>query len=303
METVHLGPIVCRVPSLDLSDAVRREFYEFSHVYQEYLRKHTVTLATDQYPYQVPLGAQFLASNPETSAELWSSENDTSIYRDGQVAAVRTGETTDIHVMDDTSHIAYGTLRSELTHIIREDLLRHSLGAWHAAWIGVHQKQYIIIGPKGFGKSSAVLYSYVGNDAKIHTDEMIFVTSQNVLVPLRRHVSVTIDTYNRYFADSGLSPRRTITNLFNRTPKYLLSLDAPPTPRTTIQDAIPIILCKGVAPMVVDIREARRLLGLSWVNGNLSTPETRSTMLDSISRILIVDTIDTFAKKVSKEML
>lgn len=94
--------------------------------------------------------------------------------------------------------IFYGFLRAKLTELIRNALLKKAIGGLHAAFISREDKNFIILGAKGAGKSSTVLHAY-HEGWQVATDEFVCIDEKMELDFLFRLPSLGPATIERYF--------------------------------------------------------------------------------------------------------
>lgn len=134
--------------------------------------------------------------NPDLGIEIWRNSY-SEIIKEKHYSFIKHRNCIEVQ-SDIPNSILYGINRSELTNIIRNDILSNSLFGLHAAFLSYKNQNLIILGEKGAGKTSASLYLY-NKGAKFYTDELLIFKDMETIFTLGRKPSLDKKTLEKYF--------------------------------------------------------------------------------------------------------
>lgn len=169
--------------------------------------------------------------HPLNQNEIWLDPNTLkSIEKNSDEILIKDGNSYIIYVKD--IHNIYSILRSKICEIIRECKLKTFPFGLHAALIGRDEELYLIIGTKGSGKTSAVLYALLkGWD--VYTDEFVLIDRECIEV-LERFPAITPQVEEKYFADCNFRAHSLIKGCLTGEYKKIIGIN--------------LKKCKGLSP-------------------------------------------------------
>lgn len=181
--------------------------------------------------------------NPITGIERWHN-SESKIIKDSTYSLIKFNDFIGLD-SNISESILYGTRRSEITNLIRNDVLSNSLFGFHAAFLEYKSRKIIILGDKGTGKTSASLYLYM-KGAKIYTDELIIFKDSTSVFTLGRKPSLDECTLKKYFPMFSHRILISSKSILNTNEKKIIDIDILPSQLyTNIDDIQFIVLTKG----------------------------------------------------------
>lgn len=160
--------------------------------------------------------------HPLSKKEIWQDpDTKKSIEKTSEEILIRYNNTYTIYINNE--HNIYSYLRSKVCEIIRECMLTSYPFGLHAALIGKDKELSLIIGAKGSGKTSSVLYAF-RNGWDIYTDELVFIDRERIEV-LERYPGIAPDVENNYFADRNFKSHAIIKGYLTRETKKIINID------------------------------------------------------------------------------
>lgn len=163
-----------------------------------------------------------IAYYPLGKKEIWQdSSRSRTIEKTSDDILVRYGNSFTIFI-NNTDNI-YSYLRSKLCEIIREYMLKHFPFGLHAALIGRNKELSLIIGAKGSGKTSSVLYAF-NKGWDVYTDEFVLIDIDHIEV-LERFPAISSEDKNNYFADSDFQLHSKIIGYLTGETKNIININ------------------------------------------------------------------------------
>lgn len=160
--------------------------------------------------------------HPMNGSEYWVNENSNlNIVISESFITEDTNKESTIYYKDFIS--LYSCLRSKISELIRNELMKESLFAIHSSFIYKEKECYLIVGIKGSGKTSSALYAYK-NGYNISTDELTFVGKDMKFSYLYRYPSLSLSTINNYFPKYTYSDMKKIKSQLTLEDKYLIEM-------------------------------------------------------------------------------
>lgn len=167
----------------------------------EFLRvcpDYSITIRTyEEWDDHFLKGCVRIGFHPQNQKEIWQSELGTKTIELGMEECVlRMGDACVLYLRNLDN--VYSYLRSRVCEVIRDHALQLFPFGLHGALIGKGSVLSVVIGDKGSGKTSSMLYAYEqGWD--IYTDELVLLDQTCVNV-LERFPALAPDVENRFFA-------------------------------------------------------------------------------------------------------
>lgn len=225
----------------------------------------------------IPEGSKFIEKNPDTNIEIWKKDEKTIIKsKFALVTREEKGKTSVIFREEIKSPDIYGTIRSELTNLLRNNLREGIVASVHAACVKINNRIVLIIGDKGTGKSSSSIYLH-SMGGEIYTDELVFFKNDGLLFCLPRLLGVDSTTLLKYFPEYKSKVKYEIKSMNNVENKLLLDIMKNSSDVSQIDNVI--ILIQGKADNVSN-KEKIALISKQW--STYDSGETSEGILKNI---------------------
>lgn len=168
----------------------------------KYCPKYSITiLPYQEYSRDTLKNCIRVGYHPLNRREIWKDQYSTRTIEINSDEILIKEEFSYTLFIRDIQNI-YSYLRSKICEIIRECKLKLYPFGFHAALIGRDKSLYLIIGAKGSGKTSSVLYAYI-NGWDVYTDEFVLIDKKSIEV-LERFPAINPDVEAAFFADCNL---------------------------------------------------------------------------------------------------
>lgn len=143
-----------------------------------------------------------ISSHPLGKKEIWRDQVSSKIIeKSSNESIIRTDNTCIIYLRDFRN--VYSYLRSKVCEVIRDYELEFFPFGLHAALIGKRDNLSLIIGDKGAGKTSSLLYAQKrGWD--VYTDEFVFIDSRCIKV-LERFPAISPKVEREFFSNENFT--------------------------------------------------------------------------------------------------
>lgn len=225
----------------------------------------------------IPEGSKFIEKNPNTEIEIWNKDGNMIIKSDYALVTRQEKRKTSIIFREDAeSPDIYGTIRSELTNLLRNNLSEDVVASVHAACVKINNRIVLIIGDKGTGKSSSSIYLH-SMGGEIYTDELVIFKNDGSLLCLPRLLGVDRMTLLKYFPDYKNKVKYEIKSMHNVENKLLLDIMKNSSEVSQIDDVF--ILIQGKTENI-SAKEKIALISKQW--STYDSGETSEVILKNI---------------------
>lgn len=185
----------------------------------------SLNISIENYPFKLKGDEYCVVANPILGLEIWQTSN-SILIRSKDFCIDRKQDSSEIYFnnnLNATSDIGYGVVRGEVTRLIRARKLHDAYFYLHAAFVRLDQKNYLIIGDKGTGKTCATLY-FLSKGASVFTDETVVWASDKINF-LQRSPALDTATLNAYFPQLSNLVWRKQKSILNIQKKNLLKIE------------------------------------------------------------------------------
>lgn len=183
---------------------------------------HIIVKPCEEYSLKEIEGCMRVGFHPLNKNEVWRSIDHSRMIEQGQgLVIIRTSNSCSIFI-DNISEV-YPYLRSKISEVIRDFMLQYFPFGLHAALIGRDDKLSLIVGDKGAGKTSSVLYAYI-NGWKVFTDELVLI-SESCISVLERFPALAPTVRDKFFPNADFRKYRRINGYLNGEDKEILDIN------------------------------------------------------------------------------
>lgn len=167
-------------------------------------------------------GCKRIAMHPLSKKEIWRDHKISKTIEKGcNEAVIKTDDTCIIYLSDIRN--VYSYLRSKVCEVIRDYMLGFYPFGLHAALIGKKEELSLIVGDKGAGKTSAILYARQ-RGWNIYTDELVLIDSECIKV-LERFPAIAPEVEREFFGNENFTLHCKIKSYLTGEDKNIIELN------------------------------------------------------------------------------
>ncbi|MBI0033967.1 hypothetical protein [Lactobacillus sp. M0396] len=243
------------------------------------IENHRFKLKGDEY---------CVVANPILGLEIWQTP-DSILVRSKDFCINRKQDSSEIYFnskLKATSDIGYGVIRGEVTRLIRARKLHDAYFYLHAAFVRLDQKNYLIIGNKGTGKTCATLH-FLSKGASVFTDETVIWTSDKIDF-IQRSPALDTVTLNTYFSQLSNLVWRKQKSILNIQKKNLLKIKLE-SQLKDYQISKVFVLTRG--NICLNKMQMLKLVAKQFGTGELSVNSTAIAALENLLKCVEVTNI------------
>lgn len=163
-----------------------------------------------------------IGSHPLSKKEIWQDQKISRTIEKGPAETIIRMDNTCIIYLSDIRNV-YSYLRSKVCEVIRDYLLEFFPFGLHAALIGKGKELSLVVGDKGAGKTSAILYARQrGWD--IYTDELVLLDSEYIKV-LKRFPAISPEVERKFFGNENFTSHCKIKGYLTGEDKTVIEIN------------------------------------------------------------------------------